>query len=308
MNKIKCIPVLALAALLSSCSLFGAKAPKFADEGEQVDYTDFFNRYNDAYSNSELNDTNVKLTDRIIKTSNYEMNNSVLKRGNKEISKSEMTTNIKEESQFDVDNFVGKATSESKETMKGNNPEGNGSYSLSSKSENYYQFEKENSYTYLVKANTKTQEYRFVDQVSSSRKKDVVFDEKLRYEIVYFVELFYSYVPKTSFGSEDYLFYIKDDNLFTITLTKDETNNSSDYEYTFKRKLKIQLDLTDKKQALRISDETKTEYKYHINYDTYRDGDVVTTNQIMYAEYSVNSKNVNLSPIDVGDYIQRSFD
>ena len=65
MSKIKFIPVLALTALLAGCSLFDGKAPKFADAGEEVDYSYFYNKCSEAINDSEISDSDVKLTDRV---------------------------------------------------------------------------------------------------------------------------------------------------------------------------------------------------------------------------------------------------
>ena len=44
MKKLRYIPMLALVSLLSSCNLFGGnkmKAPTFAKEGDEVEFTDY---------------------------------------------------------------------------------------------------------------------------------------------------------------------------------------------------------------------------------------------------------------------------
>lgn len=306
MNKFKYIPVLALAALLTSCNLFGGKAPKFAEEGEQVEYSYFYDRCQQVAFDSELNDTNVKLTDRILKISNYESSNNVTKRDRKEIDKTESTHNSKSESQYDADNLVAKYTGEDNMSMKSSGPSGNGSFTLKNNSENYFQFEKENGSYYLVIANTKSQEYALYREASSSSSRQAtIFDELVRYNILEIFESFRSYVPESSSDARDYLFYIKDDSIFTMSLTKDETENNEYYEITTKTKLKVQIDITDKKQALRVSSESKIEYIYHINYDGHKAGDVVTENHINYCDYAVTSKNVNLSAVDVSNYYLR---
>ena len=71
MKKLRFIPLFALTALLSGCSLFGGgagKAPKFEKEGEEVKYAKFTEALEDAYKDSELYDTDSKLGDRIVKT------------------------------------------------------------------------------------------------------------------------------------------------------------------------------------------------------------------------------------------------
>lgn len=306
MNKIKFIPVLALTALLAGCSLFDGKAPKFADAGEEVEYSYFYDQCMAEIRDSEITDQDVKLTDRVVKYSSYFMQKNVLKRDNKEISKSENTTSRKSESQYDVDNAVGKITAENKMSYKGNGPEGSGSYSTTEKRENYYQFEKESGIKYLIYANAKTKEYNRQEQVTSSRKQDDIFDGLIRAELVSMVSDFYNYVPSSSGNAKDCLFYIKDNSLFTISKTKEETIKNSDYNLVAKTKLKVQINTTDKKQSLKISSEVQNEYVYLKNGSSVREKDVVTENIVNYVEYTFTGKTVNLSAIDASDYYLRS--
>lgn len=306
MNKIKFIPVLALTALLAGCSLFDGKAPKFADAGEEVEYSYFYDQCMAEIRDSEISDQDVKLTDRVVKYSSYYMQKNVLKRDNKEISKTENTTSRKSESQYDVDNAVGKITAENKMSYKGNGPEGSGSYSTTEKRENYYQFEKESGIKYLIYANAKTKEYNRQEQVTSSRKQDDIFDDLIRAELVSMVSDFYNYVPSSFGNAKDCLFYIKDNSLFTISKTKEETIKNSDYNLVAKTKLKVQINTTDKKQSLKISSEVQNEYVYLKNGSSVREKDVVTENIVNYVEYTFTGKTVNLSAIDASDYYLRS--
>ena len=306
MNKIKFIPVLALTALLAGCSLFDGKAPKFADAGEEVEYSYFYDQCMAEIRDSEISDQDVKLTDRVVKYSSYYMQKNVLKRDNKEISKTENTTSRKSESQYDVDNAVGKITAENKLSYKGNGPEGSGSYSTTEKRENYYQFEKESGIKYLIYANAKTKEYNRQEQVTSSRKQDDIFDDLIRAELVSMVSDFYNYVPSSFGNAKDCLFYIKDNSLFTISKTKEETIKNSDYNLVAKTKLKVQINTTDKKQSLKISSEVQNEYVYLKNGSSVREKDVVTENIVNYVEYTFTGKTVNLSAIDASDYYLRS--
>ena len=306
MNKIRFIPVLALTALLAGCSLFDGKAPKFADAGEEVEYSYFYNQSTAAIDDSEIGDYEVKLTDRVVKYSSYLMQKTVVKRDNKEVSKSESTHSKKSESQYDVDNAVGKITSEDKMTYKGNGPEGTGSYTTNEKLERYYQFEKDSGIKYLIYANPKVKEYYHQEQVSSSRKQDEIFDGLIRGELVNMVNDFYPYLPRSTSDAKDYLFYIKDDSLFTLSKTKEETIKTSGYKLLSKTKIKVQLDTTDKKQSLKISREVQNEYLYLENTSSFRANDNATENIVDYTEYTFTGKTVNLSAIDINGYYLRA--
>lgn len=304
MHKIKFIPTIALAVILSSCSLFGSgKAPKFDNEGDEVDkYSDFYDRAMQAINRSEIMDSEARFTDRTIKTSFYESRVSSVKRDRKEISKSEYTMNVKGESQYDVDNLVGKLTEESKQTSKGNDQEGNGSYTYTAKGEGYYQFEKPNGSKALIYANTKTQQYSIRESVSSSRKQENIFDDLIRSELNNLVNQFYNYIPGSSNDAKDYLFYIKDDSLFTISLTKESSSSNENYDVVTKTKLKVQFDVTDKKQSLKVSSEIQNEYTYNSSENGHKKYDVQTENNINYREYTVSAKSINVSAIDTSDY------
>lgn len=305
MKKFQYIPILTLAAVLSSCSLFGgAKAPKFSDEGYEVTYSEFCSRLSEAYDNSELSDPEAKLTDRLIKGSTSDVETTVVKRDRKEISKSETTRSNKGEAQFDVDNLVAKDTGESKYNMKGSNQQGSASYTASSKTECFYQFSKISGQKYFISANTKTKQYSLITQVITGQKQENVFDEYLREASISLVDEFCSYIPKDSAAANDYLFYIKDDSLFTFSYTKEETNNYSDYVCKTKRKFKAQLDLTDKKQAFRFSNDINNEYTYKKDANGYKEGDVKTESMVYYKDFSVASKNYNLSAVDIDNYLQ----
>ena len=306
MNKIKFIPVLTLTALLAGCNLFGGKAPKFADSGEEVEYSYFYDKSRDEIFNGEIYDTEVKFTDRVVKYSSYEMNKSVTTRDRKEISKTEMAINRKGETQYDVDNAVAKLTSEGKSVYKANADEGNASYNITEKTEGFYQFEKESGTRFLVYANTKTKEYTRNEQVSSSRKQDQIFDDLIRNDLYGLVNQFNMYVPGSSSEAKDYLFYIKDDSLFTLTVTKEDTTKASEYNLVTKTKLKVQLNTTDSKQSLKVSNEVQRDYTYTKDYLSNRKGDVRTENVINYFDYTFTGKNVNLSNVNVDDYFLRS--
>ena len=299
----KYIPIIALAALLSSCGVFGGKAPKFENEGEEINkYTDFCNRYEDTLLDSEVMDSDVLFTDRLIKSSVYENQITTVKRGNKELSKTETTSSSKSEGQYDADNYVAKITGEQKQSMKGNDQEGNASYTTSSKIENYYQFEKEGGTKYLVFANTKTKEYRHYEQVSSVRKQDALFDNLIRSAVSNLFYQFVRYLQDAEINSKDYLFYIKDDSLFTLATTKENTVDAENYKMITKTKLKVQLNTEDKKQSFKVSSEINVEYRYTTDYTNYRKDDVRTVTTINYEDYSVTNKNTNLSAVDVSDY------
>ena len=284
MKKLRLIPLLSLATLLSACSLFGGKAkePKFSKEGDEVTYDEFNTAYQKAYMNSELNDTDSKLGDRSLKgTASY---------------------SVKGEAQFDYDNLVAKSTSEIKRTSKESSPEGTGSSTQTMKSEEYYQFTKIDGTKYLVEANAKTQVYSPYRSVSSSSDEKDVFDLFVRSNFSSYSYMFGNYVPSSKEEAKDYLFYNNDDVLFTIVYNEDDEEDVSYGTIKTKSKIKVQIDLTDGKQAIRISAVNKTETSYSKDYNSYLDGDVVSEENVTYVDYSISSKDVNVKEVNLDDY------
>ena len=298
------IPVIALAALLSSCSLFGGmKAPSFAKEGDEVEYEEFAEAYMKAGEDSELADTESKLGDRVLKYTSSSSEVETWKRGKKELSKSEEQTTGKGEAQFDYGNLVAKITGESKYTEKSSDEEQTYSSTRTSKQEQYYQIGKYDGAKYLLLVNAKTKEYRGNMAVGTQDEEDV-FDYSVRSSISSIAYFFRAYMPSSSSEREDYLFYVKDDVLFTYSYDNEDDYDSSEYKCTTKLKVKAQIDLTDKKQAVRLSYERKDEMTYTKDTGSYKDGDVVVIEEKTYAEYTVNAKDVNVKEVDLSDYTE----
>lgn len=304
MKKLRLIPMISLAALLSGCSLFGgkAKAPSFSKEGEEVSYTEFMEKYQKSLDNSELADYDSKLGDRSLKASASYSESTVLKRGKKEVRKEERSYTIKGESQYDYDNLVAKATSETKSTQKATTQEGNGSTTETYKTEMYYQFTKIDGTKYLVSANAKTNVYSQYRPVMSGTDEDDVFDSYVRSNLSSSSYMFANYIPSSKEEAKDYLFYVNDD-LFTIVYNdEDEDNSIKEYTDQTKTKIKVQIDLTDKKQAVRIVDEKKRERTYNKDYNGYLEDDVETYEEVTYADYSVSAKDVKVNEVNLDDY------
>lgn len=300
MKKISFIPFIGLVALLSSCSLFGGgKAPKFSKEGDEVKYETFAEKYSEAYKNSEFSDTDSKLGDRTLKGTYYSSQSGSVKRGKKEISKGSSTRSEKEEMQFDYSNLVAKITSEIKDTSKSTTPEGSESETENSKKEMYYQFDKIEGTQYLVSANAKTQVYSKV--TAAGEDKDKTFDYVARNQLTSPNSYFSRYAQSNEDFIKDTLWYVND-SLFTYVYNKEDTDKEDKYKLETNIKLKAQMDMTDGKQAVRVSYEVKAVMTLTDDYGDYKDGDVVTTEQKVYVDYSISSKDVNVKEVNLDDY------
>ena len=305
MKKLKHIPLLALTALMSGCNLFGGvKAPKFDSEGEETTYIGFREKYLEALRDSELRDEESKLTDRVLKRSYSSTTRETVKRDKKEISTIENQIIATGESQFDVDNLVGKMSAEMKNTSKVQSQEQNSTSTSNSSFEQFIQFDKVKGSTYLIVANTKTNSYYTGDRISTGNTQEDVFDNNVRQELLSIIPPFDEYMPVNLMDGSDNLFYVYDDIRFTYTKAKEADDNSyGAYTQYTKIVLKAQLDLTDKKQAFRLSYEYKEELTYRTNSDGHYKGDVVTNEQKIYYDYVITAKNVNVKPVDISNFL-----
>ena len=308
MKNFKYIPLFALTALLMSCGLGGAKAPTFSNEGNEISYMDFKNQLEDARYYSEIYDTEFKLTDRIVKESYSQTRINTWKRGNKEISREEQQAISSSEIQFDFDNFVMKSVSDSKGTSKSVSPQGEINYNGKESQEVYTQIEEVNGSNCFITANAKLKTYYVSQRITSQYKREEIFDTFIRNSMYELVSLFEVHIPQTKAEASGYLFYNYDDSVFTFSLTDEkESNTEVTYKSTIKSKIKAQIDLTSKKEALRLSIETTEERTYKMNSYDYAEGDVVTYQNTLYRDVSVNGKDVNLSNINIDDYRLTSY-
>ena len=299
MKKMRYIPIIGLAALLSSCSLFGGvKAPKFAKEGDEVKYDKFVEKFADASEDSELADYDSKLSDRIIKgNSSYSQTLSV-KRGKKEIRKQTSTYVLKGEDQYDTDSLVAKLTSEIKYTTKETNEEGSSNESSTAKRESYYQYGKIDGEKKQINANAKTKTYSCSQLYGEEAD---AFDSLIRSDITSSFYTFSSSMPGTEEAAKDYNFYIND-TIFTVSYIDEDDDKTDNYKVTTTIKLKAQIDIKDGKQAFRYSREQKVVTTYTKDYNGYKEDDVVTEETKTYGETTVNSKDVKLKEVNLDDY------
>ena len=109
-------------------------------------------------------------------------------------------------------------------------------------------------------------------------------------------------MPSSSADAEDYLFYNNNDTIFTYVKNDEDSSKSDNYNVETTIKIKAQVNLTDKKQAARLSYETTTVYTYKKDYNGYLEDDVVTEETKAYAEMTGTAKDVNVKAVDIDDY------
>ena len=304
MKKLHLIPLLGLTALLASCSLFSAKAPKFASEGDEYSYEEFYDKLNQAQIDSELSDYDSKLGDRVLKSNTYYSSVSTIKRERKVIQKIERTQTLKEEGQFDYDGLVGKGNYEGKYTEKSKTPEGTGSTTSEQKIDYNYQFGQVGKFSSLVLANNKTKQYYVRETVTASNPDHKIFDSFVHSVIDNATYGFFMYLPGSKAEAKDYLFFVNNnDSLFTFSYNQEKDDGStSAFDCLLIQKIKVQLDLTDKKQALRVSYESNEERTYLKDDNGNLEGDILTITEKRYEEYTINAKDVSVKAVDLDSY------
>lgn len=302
MKKLRFIPLLAVIALTSCNSM---KAPSFENEGEEVKFDVYTQKLAEAQLANEVFDDSGILGDRSTKYSFSTYIVSSVRRNKSEISKTELTTIVTDDCQYDSDNFVAKEVYTEKVITKGKDQEGAESRESNSKTEYYYQFGKIGYVEYLLNINNTTKEYT---KMNTAYSKEKSFDQLIREDFTNSLSKYGSYAPVTA---DDYTFYMKDDMVFTFLTTTEEevelrTNIlGKDTVYaieTTRKKIKGQINLTDKKEAVKISNEVTIETVYQADYEKYVEGDVKTNEVRLYIDFTSASRNININEIDIVDY------
>lgn len=297
MKRFSYIPLLTLVAVLSSCSASNLKAPSFDKEGSEVTSSDFASRYLEAVRDSELNDSSITLGDRSMKYSYSSYHSLVVKRDSKDAIKNEVVSTAKGENQYDYDSLVGKSVNESKEVGKGNDEESTTNYTQEFKQEYYYQMDFIDHNSGLLCINNKTKHYYLLD---GSGANATVFDRYVKESLKNVFSAFDYYY--NNLPNKDVLYYINNDKIFTCSISKQEDKTNGAYKLKRRIKIKIQVDLTDKKQAARVSYEESQEKNYTSAEGEYLKGDYVTEESKQYVDYSISANDISLSKISLTGY------
>ena len=306
MKNLKLISILGAVALLSACSLGGdveARAPKFATMGDTVSYSDIMVTYNRLGQASELY-KEEKLGDRTLKAYTADVNSLTIKRNNKEIRKEEYKQIISLESSFDYGNLVSKTVTNMTTTQKQSNQKATGSNKYVSKEEQYRQFGVALDQDAFLQVDAKTKEYFTVENITVDADQEAIFDSYLKDSLGGLNSEFISNLV----DDKNYEYHIND-TVLTYLYNIDRSNNyksnnvTTHNEHTI-TKFKAQIDLQDGKQAVRISHEQTVETTYYEDYlpDNAHKGDVNTSKETRYVEYTISNKNVTNRPINIKDY------
>lgn len=311
MKNFKFIPVLAIAALLSACGVnksASIKAPKFAKQGAEVSYTEFMNKLNEAFDASEINQKDAKLSDRLITSKQSQTQKEVVKNGKKQVSKQEQVITFESKYQFDYDNCIGKAEDVFKASSASEDAHGDKTTEDSEKETSQLQFGEGEHENQFYEYELENKYYRQVATLAEDETKEHLFGTLIKETIYDSISMAMGILPSSEAEAESYKFYVNG-KVFTYTDGYDESGDMKDDDdnvfgtYTAKGDLKVQIDLTDGAQKLKVAMDVTETGKYTAAYANYGEGDESKTEVKMYVDNSVQSKKVSLKAIDASEFV-----
>ena len=322
MKKIKLIPLLATAALLSACDLGGGiniKAPKFANEGSEYTFAELLEVVNSEeflgeFTKSGYDDV-PSATIRNI--SSYVLEQKI-KEGSKVIGDLSRKQSSSSLNTYDVINMRIEKKSEVKAIEKSKEPTGSSSYTTSTKTEQALRYTTVNEKDMLVLVNKLDKTYRENMDATGLDENVRRLDIKTRCEtdVVSETNAFRSIVTNYSTMSEEmqkrYKCY-KNDKIYTIKMSYEEeteTKDSSDnvvYKIKIVQSGAIQIDATKGSTfTLKYAMDGTQTYTFikdaSIGYEDYRAGQVMEITAKQYEEVSCSTKDVNLKELDLSSY------
>lgn len=315
MKKIKFIPVLAMAALLSACELGGpsVKAPKFAKEGDKVEAAAFIEDALKAIKELEVYKAEPSYKDRFVKVNNSNSEEEFLKRGNKKVNQYSYKKSSDMTFEFDFDSYVAYGTMEEKVSSTDKSTSSSSNRTANMKTSTYLQkvtHEGKNYFASVSKDSKKMMGYAEITELTPEKalfESIYASGEKQYLTLTTAVSFMESEYP--SFTDEEkakYNFY-KNGDVYTITY---EDTREGEYKYddviyyttSNTSKMKLQYEIKGKdvyfrssEEEIEIIDYKKTYYSYP---ESYFEGDHYEEKEVSYSECSAKDKSVSLSAID----------
>lgn len=314
MKKSKLLLLVLVAPLLTGCGKSSVKAPKFAKEGDKVEFDKFVEDLQKAGESSAIAKTDTPLKSAVIKVSGEDLETSELERGGKSNSKSSEYTKSSGEYQYDATNAIlrEKSTVEVTETLKSGKTKM--TVKQTTKRDNSSESAQVSGSNYVVDVDLAAKEYYPETLISGDVTAAKVLDEKVRY---FGNMLMYSFYMSLPTGEWDYYtdeekahwaFY-ENGNIFTFTyedsVDKEEVKNTADeviYLDSVKTSQKMQVDFTAGKMSFvsYYSYESLTEFKLATYFGgvNYGAGDVLKAGLTSAGSYTWTEKDVSLKATD----------
>lgn len=317
MKKIKFIPILAVAALLSGCNSGGisVKAPKFAKEGEKVTDTKFMEDFSKALEGLDIEQSPLeKLDSRVLSYSACGSQATSVKRGKKEVYKQSYKESVKSSYEFDSENLrvhfkeEGRSQASRKSArMPDYKQESKGT------TERYFQkYEKDGkSYVATVSPKEKTvTKYVELTEVTtllsaynsylSSSAEDAMSMDVLS-------DLYSDWASQSEEIKSRYEFF-ENGGVYTWTYKHETESNADKYNMKLVMSDKYQVEIDGNNVKYRRSSESTTTYDYTKNYNgtiVYQEGDQEVIVAKSYVDMSMKLKKVSVKEAKTAGYQER---
>ena len=313
----KVLPLVLVLPLLVSCGQKDVKAPKFAKEGDKVEYTAWSDAQNDAFkANVFFPDAADALLPSFTGSLKGESLNKTEYKREKKVIRSESSYRIsKEEYKSDTDNGLLRTKEDRRITQETKNPNGSSKSVSKNKYEHAYQKGTYEDKEYLMDIRVPYKTYVLDGQVTEANSYASLLDNEARNIVTMDIMLPVIVVAMYSLASDEekqnYAFYQKD-NLFTAEYKKEEkgveTKDAEDkVKWTTDSLLtwKIQLDATNKETFKLLyyyeSVETTT---YNVYSSPAMPGDVKVKTVKESSVGEVTKKDVKLKAEDLSKYLK----
>lgn len=318
MKKIKFIPILAVAALLSGCNSGGisVKAPKFAKEGEKVTDTKFMEDFSKAVKGLDIEQSPLeKLDSRVLSYSACASVDTSVKRGKKEIFKQSNKESVKSSYEFDSENLRVHfkeedrfATSKKSVTQPEYKQEAKGV------TERYYQKYEKDGKSYVVtvspkeKTVTKYYELNEITTLLSVCNSYLAGAEEdaISFDVLY--DLYTDWEDQSEATKSRYEFF-ENGTVYTWTYKYEVESNADKYNTKIVYAEKWQLDVNENNVNFRRSVESTHTYDYVKNYSTsnltYQEGDQEVRVNKQYTDVSAKLKKVSVKEAKTAGYQER---
>lgn len=312
MKKIRLLPLIISAAMLTSCGIRGTE-PSFKRYKNKVEFNEFVASYDEQLANNEHSGNDL-LSSRVAYSSDYQKISASLRRGRKDILSSVYTRKIEGNYKYDTSKLVSEATvTEESETEKSDT---NGKIENQTKSKESfgYQIDESEGVRYLMcldynnkivsgftPVTDETQGYAFKNVMVS-------FWNQMIYEFAIIHSNITNYC-------DDAKYYV-DNNLLTVVGQISRTNvlesENSLYHYDATALAKAQFFFKDGAERLAISVKQVT-IRYYDEDTLIQDvagtgvisvkkGDRYTSEQVSYQEFKITSQDVKLNKKNIDEY------
>lgn len=311
MKKLKFIPVLAVAALLSACGSNGVsvKAPKFAKMGEEVSFEKFDEEINKRFDELDFLKEDL-LNSKTLVGKGSSLVSEKMTRGKKTITESTMKDSDEAKYELDMKNYIAKMSGESKEEVINKSNSTNSKSTANDKGVYYVQEAEYEGQKYLANVDSANKLVELMMPLSETVKAETYLDQIGKQSITQSVQLpSLKYLLSimatwTEEEFEGYKFY-QNGNTFTYTYSYEETNEQKDADdnlaltYTTKVEEKCQYVLEGSHVKFAKSSEELQKVEFAVDYTSdpsilAKAGDVYEEIYNVYREAEAKDAKVSL--------------